>query len=323
MRRARFAAWYALLCILPGVIGCSKTAAAPSQAGLMVVVSTNLKQSEYDEIRVQVSQQQASGQSQSWLDENKLAPSEVTLPTTVFVEAGSSPDQEVDIRVTAYLMGAPIVLREAQLQAPTNRVATLYFVLAEVCKGQVEVTGAEGQPESTCPAGQSCQPGTGACGSNLISGSVLPPFVPAQSLDAGADAGLFATPPPASDGGGVGDAAAGPMDAAAQSPDAGTEEAGNVSEAGSCPCTEGSLQCSGNTPQQCVSCAWQSQTACSGSLPVCSNGVCGTYRATGGIRSTAPVPSGDAGIHLVSGGFELGTRSCNDAGMCVTGGIVP
>jgi hypothetical protein len=330
MARATIAASCVLICMLLGIGACSKTTTPASQAGIMVVVSTNLKASEYDEIRVQVSQQQTSGLWQSWLDESKLVPSEVTLPTTVFIEAGSSPDQEVDIRVTAYLMGNPVVLREAQLQAPTNRVATLYFVLAEVCKGQVEVTGAEGQPESTCPTGESCQPGTGMCGSNLINGTVLPTFVPGQGLDAGGDAGLFATPPLASDGGGAGDATAVDVSDAgtqAQSPDggdaSGMAEAGNASDAGSCPCSVGSLQCSGSTPQQCVSCAWQSQTACSGSTPVCSNGICGTFRATGGIRSTAPVPSGDAGIHLVAGGFERGTRTCVDGGVCVTGGIVP
>jgi hypothetical protein len=48
----------------------------------------------------------------------------------------------------------------------------------------------------------------------------------------------------------------------------------------------------------------------------------GALHVTGGIRSTG-VAAGDAGIRLVAGGFELGTRTCNDAGVCVTGGIVP
>jgi hypothetical protein len=45
---------------------------------------------------------------------------------------------------------------------------------------------------------------------------------------------------------------------------------------------------------------------------------------TGGIRSSAPVPPADGGgVRLVSGGFELGPRACDEAGVCVTGGIVP
>jgi hypothetical protein len=115
-------------------------------------------------------------------------------------------------------------------------------------------------------------------------------------------------------------------------PDAGTDAAqpppiadagADGSDASSCACVTGALTCSGNTPEQCAACAWVPQTACGGTKPVCSNGVCGTFRASGGIRSTAPAPITDAGIYLVSGGFELGTRTCSDAGVCVTGGIVP
>jgi hypothetical protein len=86
-------------------------------------------------------------------------------------------------------------------------------------------------------------------------------------------------------------------------------------------CATGESTCRGGTPQQCVAGAWQSQTPCGGSTPTCSNGVCGTYRSIGGIRST--VPTGGGGVRLASGGFELGTRSCDEAGVCVTGGIVP
>ncbi len=88
-------------------------------------------------------------------------------------------------------------------------------------------------------------------------------------------------------------------------------------------CAAGALQCSGNTPQQCIAGTWQNQAPCGGSTPVCSGGVCGTYRATGGIRSTAPSTATDSGIQLVSGGFELGARSCNTQGLCFSGGIVP
>jgi len=89
-------------------------------------------------------------------------------------------------------------------------------------------------------------------------------------------------------------------------------------------CTEGTRRCSGNTPQECAGSIWQDQTPCGGSTPVCSNGLCGTYRTTGGILSTVASPvAADGGIHLVSGGFELGARSCDEAGVCVTGGLVP
>jgi hypothetical protein len=88
-------------------------------------------------------------------------------------------------------------------------------------------------------------------------------------------------------------------------------------------CTGGAEKCSGNVPQVCISGVWQNQTACGGTKPLCSNGVCGTYIVSGGIGSTATTV-GDAGtLHLVSGGFEVGARTCTAQGVCVTGGIVP
>jgi hypothetical protein len=98
-------------------------------------------------------------------------------------------------------------------------------------------------------------------------------------------------------------------------------ESGALSDSG--VCAAGSLVCSGNTPQRCVVGSWQNLTPCGGVTPTCSNGVCGTFRTTGGIRSSAPVPLADGGVHLVSGGFELGPRTCDHTGVCLTGGIVP
>jgi hypothetical protein len=103
-----------------------------------------------------------------------------------------------------------------------------------------------------------------------------------------------------------------------------TSDAGEDAGDGATGCTTGALQCNGNTPQTCTGGAWVSQTACGGATPLCSNGVCGTYIVTGGVRSTAPTPAADAGsVHLVSGGFEVGARTCTAQGVCVTGGIVP
>ena len=49
----------------------------------------------------------------------------------------------------------------------------------------------------------------------------------------------------------------------------------------------------------------------------------GPMRVSGHILSTAPSPARSTGMSLVSGGLELGARTCSDAGMCVTGGLVP
>lgn len=283
----------------------------------MVVVSSDLTPSEYDEIHVDVSQQEDSGLWQSWLSLSKAVPSEARLPTTVFIRAGHSLDQEVTVRVTAYLRGAPVVLREAQLQAPTNRVATLYFVLAEVCKGQVRVTGAEGEPESTCSTGESCQPGTGACGSNTIAASTLPTFVPGQSLDAGGDG----------------------LDAGRDGLDAGSD-ADASGAACTNECAENAVQCAfdGTTVQTCTmqssGCTlWTTSTACgahqactgagSASACACVSSICtgaGTACQDGATLATCMV-DGDGCPYVQSSATCPSLESCS--GMAPTAGCSP
>jgi hypothetical protein len=104
--------------------------------------------------------------------------------------------------------------------------------------------------------------------------------------------------------------------------EAGGVDAGSDVLADGGGCAAGAQQCNANAPQTCIGGTWQNQAPCGGSTPVCSNGICGAYRATGGLRSTAPAP-GAGSIRLVAGGFEIGGRACDAQGVCVTGGIVP
>jgi formylglycine-generating enzyme len=187
--------------VLVSTAGCSR-----SMGGLEVIIATDglSAPADFDAITLQVSQQ---GAGQAW---NKLwnvdyglgvaSPSEasagqVTLPATFAVIAGQSADQEVLITVTAFKggpTGLPIVLRQAQVQAPTDRVAALWIVLAQACVGQVARAdagpdaGALGEPQSTCLGmGQSCLPTIGGCGPDAIPSSLLPTYVPGKDLDAG------------------------------------------------------------------------------------------------------------------------------------------
>jgi hypothetical protein len=118
------------------------------------------------------------------------ASAEIGLPATFAVVAGKSPDQEVLVTVTALKggeSGTPVVLTQAQVQAPSDRVAALWMVLAKACQGQVTTTGAEGEPESTCPSGQTCLPTsetTSTCASYVIPDSSTLPLYMAGDLDA-------------------------------------------------------------------------------------------------------------------------------------------
>ena len=148
-----------------------------------------------------------------------------------------------------------------------------------------------------------------------LRGAVVGAAAVAACLLAGCEALLGLKHTGAEDQGG--DATADLPDAMAVRPEGGTTSP----EAGSC--IEGAGRCAGNLTQVCSGGAWQDQAACTGTSPVCSNGTCGAFRVTGGIRSVGPLDSSDAGIRLVSGGFELGARACDPSGLCVMGGIVP
>jgi hypothetical protein len=279
-------------------VACSTSQAPPT--GLEVVIQPDglSAPQDFDDIRLQVSEQVAGGAWKTVWDRDYVVGSAelMTFPATFGVGTGQSSGEEGLVSVTAFKggsSGTPVVQRVAQVQLPTDRIATMWMVLASICKGQVVVTGAEAEPMSTCPSGQSCQPtgpNAGHCGSNVIQPSTLPTYLPGEALDA--SAGLLTDGPQADTAGE--DA----HDAAAASSTSGS----GSSSSGSTSSTSGSS---------------------SGASSSSGGGSSGGYRVMGGIRSTAPSAASSGGIRLVAGGFELGPRICNAAGICVTGGIVP
>jgi Stigma-specific protein, Stig1 len=156
-----------------GTTGCAKTE-APAQTGLMIEISTDLASTRYDALRVQVSQESSadSGVWHKWVDESRSVPKEVPLPASVFIQSGSAPDQDALVQVALLDNGQPIVVREAQVQLPTNRVAELVIVLAERCVGPT--------PGSLCPAGYTCEATGPMCTSIVIDPSTLPTYEPGQ-----------------------------------------------------------------------------------------------------------------------------------------------
>ena len=335
--RARVRPSFLALFALAFLMACSK--APPSaQTGLMVIVSTDLQPSEYDQLEVQISQETTPGGSwHVWMDRLATVPAEITLPTTVLIQSGASADQDVLIRAILYDHGAPIVLREAQLQVPTDRLAELRFVLAEACKGQVAQSGAEGSVVSTCPtAGESCQPLTGLCASGVISNtSQLPSYKAGdENLDAGAG-----PPSTATDAGGSmdhasdagepsddsGDATLSVADAeqpddvtsAEVVPETSTTEAPDVDAGGpTCEnaCTSGTTQCGTGLVETCSvgagGCTQWKQTATCGTNQLCVVGDAGVSSCA--CKSSACQQTGT----VCTGSQTLGTCS-EDADGCL------
>jgi hypothetical protein len=180
--RWTFARLTAALAVLSG-LGCS--ANTKQAGGLEVVIATDLPTpASFDAIHVNIEQRAADS---TWapplLDKFYVIPSELVLPTTISIAAGSGPYQDVLITVTGLkggLGGQDFVQRVVQTQVPTDRLAQLVLELASVCAGRLD-----------CPVGDSCQPesqgdaGAGSCGSNAIDGSALTPYAPGSAVDAG------------------------------------------------------------------------------------------------------------------------------------------
>jgi hypothetical protein len=156
--------------------------------GLELLITTSGIQAGRDFDTVEVLVRQETSPGGPWhtvIDVPRTVPSEVNLPTTVSVQAGTSPDQEALIEVTALKMGTAIVQRGAQLQIPSDRIAELPIILSALCVGKV----------TTCSMG-SCEPDTGRCGSIVVNPTTLSNFRPGDenhldasiaSIDAGSE----------------------------------------------------------------------------------------------------------------------------------------
>jgi hypothetical protein len=243
VRRGRVAtALCGLVAALPWA-ACTSTPTSPGGLEVIIAAEGLSAPADFDDVRLQVEQQAADGTWASKWDRDYIVPSpEATLPATFAIVDGPTPLAQVLVTVTAYKgraadggYGMPVVLRRAQVQVPSDR-RSLWMVLAKDCEGQV-TTDATGAPQPSCTqSGYSCQPDTGACGSNVVDPTVLQPYVPGQDLDAGppridatassvsdatASSVMDATSPPAVDSGGL-DASAGdgrvPTDAPSDAP---------------------------------------------------------------------------------------------------------
>src|SRR5258708_4741360 len=159
--------------------------------GLELIVATDglSAPTDFDDIRLEISEQADGGWSTLWNRDYVVPSTEAKLPAAFTLLAGPSP-REVLVSVTAFKTQAspqPVVQRVAQVQVPTDRLADMWLVLARACVGQVMLVGAEGEPTPTCPPGQSCQPSgplAGHCGPNEVDPTALPTYTPGQDFDA-------------------------------------------------------------------------------------------------------------------------------------------
>jgi hypothetical protein len=110
-----------------------------------------------------------------------VLPHDMFLPATLALVAGST--NTVQIRLIGWNNGNPIILREITTTVPTDRQATLRMPAEWLCYAQNLDTSNPADPQSTCPAGNTCIAGT--CQPAQIDSAKLPAYK-AQDVFGGA-----------------------------------------------------------------------------------------------------------------------------------------
>ncbi len=165
------------------LLGCS-----PSQepGALMLAISTDMfVPTDLQRIDVVV---EAEDELAPYRVEFNLAPlvGGEFLPGTFAINEGESPGKRVHIRVIARGEQDARVVREASLNVPRGRTATLNMPIQWLCDGEVRVDGQ--LHRSDCPDGETCK--LGSCVVDEVEEESLPDFVEAEVFGGGtADGG--------------------------------------------------------------------------------------------------------------------------------------
>ncbi|MBX3229069.1 MAG: chitobiase/beta-hexosaminidase C-terminal domain-containing protein [Labilithrix sp.] len=176
-----------LLTVTLGFFACGGS--TTNEGGLVVIITTDLSIEDMNAFRVEISQEVTPGTfGEPLIAKDYRMPADATLPATITIAAGTAPSQNALVRVIGRKIDAagdtPIVLREAEVRVPSDRVLALTMVLSAACAYQVEVDPS-GRYVSTCPLPrESCQPATGLCGSSIVDVDTLPPYDQVAGRDA-------------------------------------------------------------------------------------------------------------------------------------------
>jgi formylglycine-generating enzyme required for sulfatase activity len=144
-----------LATIFSAMLLVSACAGQTPAAGLEVFITTCdlWAGKDFDAIRAVVSQGTGTPTS-PWnqlFDATKFVPLPITLPTTLAIRPGASPDQDALIEISALLKGVPVVARTFRTKIPSDHVDTRWIFLTADCANK------------TCPQEETCEPQTVTC----------------------------------------------------------------------------------------------------------------------------------------------------------------
>jgi uncharacterized membrane protein YgcG len=292
-------------------VACSGKVTQAGGLEVQIAVQNLQVGTDFDTLRVVTAQEASPGGAWPSKTDYDGPVTESTFPTTIAIAAGSSPDQNVRVTVTALLGSTTVVQSEAQVTVPTSQVLELDMYLSRSC---VNVT---------CTADQTSCVG-GSCQGIVIPPSQLTQYAPGgpngtgggSSGSSSPDASMMSGSSGGGSSGSAGDSGGGPSCAACPGC-CDLQSSGCVPVGGIC--TNG-LACSGSKgtcsvpPSSCTpSQAASAQAACLGGGG-CYSGGCGCM--------ICPTGSTCAGGVCVASASDAGT-GCSPAtcsGCCDTNG---
>jgi len=296
--------WLALMAALWMVACSGKTKQA---GGLEVILETDMPTpASFDAVHVVIDELGADAGWAGVVDRTYIIPNDFTLPTTITLLAGRTPNQEVLITVQPLLNGQVVVERVLQAQVPASSVGEVIVDLSSKCLNIL-----------SCPVmGDSCQPDLGACGPGSTAPVVA--FTPGVLLDAGvpstlSDAGQAEAAPNEAPDSGVGEAGQASGGEAGDASTGGADDAaipeseaatGGSDGALADPCATNNGGCSPN-----ATCA---MTGPGTNSCTCNGGYNGNGMVCTGIQSCATNNGGCAATaKCTSTGANTNTCACN------------
>jgi formylglycine-generating enzyme required for sulfatase activity len=236
------------LALLAAATGCAQKA-TPTGGLLVKMTTTGTFPAPLTRLHVAVG---PVGDGAPFDEEDYPIASEATFfPASLGVRSNGDPASSVTIDVSVWSGDTPVDVRRYEVfGVPTTAVQEVDIVFSPRCTPYVVVRGTTA--DSLCGPTGTCDPGSGACASDVYGRGDDGGMHPGADKEAGVLDGGLET--------GAGDAAAEPGDA-------GGADA-------SAPCDpDGGPQCKGNTPQQCLAGQWVDQLPCASGMG-CTQGIC-------------------------------------------------
>jgi hypothetical protein len=133
-----------------------------------------------DKVRIEVLQ----GANVLFMHDYDVGPDGARIPATLGVVDPNNSGKPVQVRVIARQKGTLRVLRRATTTIPAERTAMLRMPIHWLCWNHDQDPSDGGDPQPSCPDGQSCIAGT--CTNDTVDPKTLPAFSPAQVFGGGA-----------------------------------------------------------------------------------------------------------------------------------------